>query len=215
MNIFRCLTRLAVTVIGCGAVLAAFPVAGQEEVFIPDLMAANNKTRADQDRHFSDWIEIYNAGASVANLEGWHLTDKRTDLTQWKFPAVTLAPNNYLLVFASQKNRRQPGAELHTNFKLGASGGYLALVKPDGVTIASEFAPAYPEQLPDVSYGVAMSAVRVSLLASNNPTRFLVPSGDIGSNWTRLDFEDNGWMPGVGGLGYDRGTNYAGLIATD
>ena len=45
-------------------------------------------------------------------------------------------------------------SSLHTNFSLSASGEYLALVMPDGVTVASAFAPAYPPQLPDVSYGV-------------------------------------------------------------
>jgi len=42
--------------------------------------------------------------------------------------------------------------KLHTNFKLPASGGYLALVRPDGRTVASEFAK-YPPQFQDISYG--------------------------------------------------------------
>src|SRR5262245_37796617 len=156
MNIFSLLRRFTLVVAGWAAVLMAAPVWGEDKIFITEFMAANKKGRMDQDRQFSDWIEIYNAGATSANLEGWHLTDKRSDLTRWTFPAVTLAPNNYLVVFASQKNRRRPGGELHTNFKLNTSGDYLALVKPDGITVASEFAPAYPLQIPDVSYGLAM-----------------------------------------------------------
>jgi len=215
MDIFGLLTRLTAILMVCGAVLTTFPVAGQERVIISEFMASNKKTRTDQDRQFSDWIEIYNAGATAANLEGWHLTDKRSAPTQWTFPAVTLAPNSYLVVFASQKNRRQPGAELHTNFKLAANGDYLALIKPDGVTVASEYAPAYQVQLPDVSYGLPMSEVRISLAPSNAPRRILVPSADIGTNWTRPDFDDSTWSAASGGVGYDRSTNYAGLIATD
>src|SRR5262249_27972815 len=43
-------------------------------------------------------------------------------------------------------------APLHTNFKLNKSGGYLALSDPQ-TNVVSEFAPAYPPQLTDVSYG--------------------------------------------------------------
>ena len=64
----------------------------------------------------------------------------------------------YLVVFASGKDRTNPAAELHTNFKLSADGEYLALVMPDGETIAHEYAPQYPQQLTsDKSYGIEQS----------------------------------------------------------
>src|SRR5216110_2319468 len=137
MNLLRLLKQLLCMMIAASAfALDLPPASAQENVVITEFMAANNKTLRDQDRQFSDWIEIYNAGASSVNLEGWYLTDKRSDLTQWKFPAATVAPNSYLVVFASQKNRARAGAELHTNFKLSMEGGYLALIKSDGVTVA-------------------------------------------------------------------------------
>ena len=69
-------------------------------------------------------------------------------------PAITLQPRAYLLVFASGKNRASAGSELHANFKTDSSGEYLALLTPDVPRqIASEFAPAFPEQRPDVAYG--------------------------------------------------------------
>ena len=47
-----------------------------------------------------------------------------------------------------------PGGKLHANFNLNKDGEYLALVQPDGITIASQFAPAlHPPQTTDVSYG--------------------------------------------------------------
>ena len=45
-----------------------------------------------------DWIELYNAGASTVNLEGWFLTDDRDNLKKWRFPAVPLAANEYLII---------------------------------------------------------------------------------------------------------------------
>src|SRR5262245_34328455 len=128
------------------AVLGAAAMAqGQEQILLTEFMAANTRSLPDRDRERSDWIELYNAGSKAANLEGWFLTDDRSRLNKWALPSSTLAPNEFLIVFASKKDRRQPGAELHTNFKLEASGGYLALVRPDGKTIATEY--TYPRQI--------------------------------------------------------------------
>src|SRR5437773_5240602 len=103
-----------------GAGLLAAHADGQ--VLITEFMAANTRTLADEDGQFSDWIELYNTSAMPVNLEGWSLTDSQTDLTQWKFPNALLAPNGYLVVFASGKNRKEPGAQLHTKFKLASRG---------------------------------------------------------------------------------------------
>jgi len=68
------------------------------------------------------------AGFKVAmvTLDGGFLTDSATDLTKWRFPATNLNAGGYLVVFASNQDRRTPGAPLHTNFKLRAAGGFLA-----------------------------------------------------------------------------------------
>src|SRR5580765_3027913 len=126
----------------------------QSQVVINEFMASNTKTLADQDGDYSDWIEIYNSGSSPVNLADWYLTDSESQLNKWKFPSVSLAANGYLVVFASGKNHAVAGAQLHANFSLAAQGEYLALVQPDGTTVASEFAPQYPEQFDDISYGI-------------------------------------------------------------
>ena len=100
-------------------------VRAQELIRINELMAVNDNGLDDEDRDEEDWIEIYNAGMNSVNMEGWYLTDNVSDLRQWAFPEVILAPNTYLVVFASGKNRRDPLALLHTNFKLKGSGEYL------------------------------------------------------------------------------------------
>ncbi|MBT45553.1 MAG: hypothetical protein CL922_09095, partial [Deltaproteobacteria bacterium] len=107
-------------------------------------MAVNGSTLADEDGDFSDWIEIGNSGTEPIDLGGWHLTDDETNPTKWTFPGSTpLAGGQSLVVFASGKNRRQWGRPLHTNFALNRSGEFLALVAPDGATLASRFSP-YP-----------------------------------------------------------------------
>ncbi len=130
-------------------------VLGAGPLLISELLAVNDHVLADQDGDSSDWIEIHNPSHDAVSLDGWYLTDDAEDLSQWQFPAVSLEPGAYLLVFASNKDRSVAGAELHTNFKLDGDGEYLALVQADGATVAHEFAPQYPEQLDDVSYGLA------------------------------------------------------------
>ena len=74
--------------------LAARPV-------ISEFMADNNQTLLDGDGNASDWIEIFNAGDAPANMSGWSLTDDPADTAKWPFPAVTIDPGAYLVVFAS------------------------------------------------------------------------------------------------------------------
>ncbi len=127
-------------------------------VQISEFMASNNMTLADEDGAYSDWLEIHNSQTTALDLTGWYLTDDATNLTKWQFPTMTLTADSYLVVFASNKNRALSGSELHTNFKLGSGGEYLALVQSDGTTIASEYSPQYPQQWADISYGLDESA---------------------------------------------------------
>lgn len=127
------------------------------EPIISEFMASNGgAVLVDEDGDSSDWIEIHNPSGNTALLGGYYLTDDPADLQKWAFPNVNLSPLEYLLVFASSKDRINPASELHTNFSLSANGEYLALVKPDGVTIVSEFGLAgvnYPAQEADISFG--------------------------------------------------------------
>ncbi len=127
------------------------PADNRAAVIISEFLADNVHGIKDEDGDRTDWIELLNTGSTVANLEGWFLTDNPTNLTKWAFPAVTLNAGKYLLIFASGKDRTNSVAPLHTNFKIDKSGGYLALVD-SGRNIVSEFAP-YPRQQSDVSYG--------------------------------------------------------------
>ncbi|MFW6154449.1 MAG: lamin tail domain-containing protein [Planctomycetota bacterium] len=130
------------------------------DLWINEFMAINDTTLADADNAYADWVEIYNASGDAVDLGGWHLTDDATELDRWTFPSVTLGAGDYLVVFASGKDRTDPAGELHTDFKLSGEGEYLALVQPDGVTVEFEYAPTFPPQMADQSYGVAMPGMR-------------------------------------------------------
>ena len=196
-------------------------VRAQDSVRINEFMAINEHGLDDEDGQEQDWIEIYNPGPAAVNLAGWSLTDTTNNMRKWLFPPVTIASNAYLLVFASEKDRNV--GELHTNFKLDSDGEYLALVRSNG-TVATEFAPTYPVQAPDISYGVRGNTSQETFLAQGAPARARVPTSDaleppLGSPpgtlrpWTTDDLDDSAWQSGFTGVGYEANTGYESLLA--
>lgn len=149
--------------------VASFCPVAHAIVEISEFMADNTQTMVDDDGDRSDWIEIHNLTSTAVNLDGWSLTNDPEALDKWRFPAVTLAANGYLLVFASEKDRRALGAPLHTNFRLSNHIEYLALVTPDG-TALSELFLQNTEQLPDVAYGVGDQSGPVMIGYLQQPT---------------------------------------------
>lgn len=198
----------SIVLLACLCFSAAFSGAAP---VITEFMAQNTATIQDEDGDWSDWIEIHNPTESAIALDGWHLTDRIDNPTMWAFPDVTLAPGGYLVVFASNKDRRVPGQPLHTNFALAAAGEYLGLIAPDGATVATEFAPVFPPQQADVSFGVAMPGEWVRLSGKGDPVRYLVPDETtgpaLGESWRGRAFDDSGWVTGSLAVGFKVGAN--------
>lgn len=161
--------------------------------YIPFINSLNIYTKYDwktNENIYCDWIELYNNGSEVIDLAGWYLTDDPDEKVKWQFPSdmsseVLLEPGDFLIVFASNKESSlfadnfpyvdYYGA-LHTNFELGSSGEYLALVKPDGLTVAYAY-DDYPEQYPFISYGISKHGTIGYLI---NPT----PGGMVNYRWS-------------------------------
>ncbi len=147
-------------------VLASMPI-------ISEFLAANSDGLRDADGDSSDWIEIYNPTSASVNLAGWRLTDDPGDLNAWTFPSVEISPFSHLLVYASGKNRATAGQELHTNFRLSSDGEFLGLVTPTGI-FTSQFAPSYPIQATNVSYGTRFE--NQILVNASSSARTLIPT---------------------------------------
>lgn len=152
-------------------------------VYISEFMASNSGDQPDSLKdelgNAPDWIEIHNASDEAADLTGWFLTDNANRLTHWKFPVTLIPANGYLIVFASDRNTNVAG-QLHTDFKLSAGGSFLALVDPQ-TNIVSSFAPEYPPQQTDVSYGRdRLDPQQVGFFASATPG---APNDTLGSGW--------------------------------
>lgn len=145
---------LAALVAGGQWITPARGTYGLQGVAITEIMACNRLGLVDEDQQRPDWIELYHGGSEVVNLAGWSLTDDPARPRKWMFPAVPFLPGQHIVVFASGKDRRPPGGQLHTNFRLDRNGEYLALFGPDSEEPISEFSPSYPPLTKALSFGL-------------------------------------------------------------
>jgi len=188
-------SNLLIACLGTAATLHAEPV-------ISEFMASNQNGLQDENGSRPDWIEIRNPDAAPALMTGWALTDTAANPQRWIFPPVTIPANGYLIVFASGNDRRVAGQNLHTNFSLSAGGEYLALVRPDG-TAATEFAPTYPPQFPNVSYGTSSNTADVTWVQQSTAVKAFVPvDTSLIPAWRTIGFNDAAWTSGTFGVGY-------------
>ncbi|BDS05419.1 hypothetical protein NT6N_04590 [Oceaniferula spumae] len=191
------------------------------EVWISEFMASNDSSYDDADGDSSDWIEIYNDDTSAINLNGWRLTDNDSNSSKWVFPNVTVPAKGFIIVFASGKDRRVEGAELHTNFSLSKSGEYLALVKPNG-SVEHEYAPSYPPQATDISYGLMQSGAVSTIVAQGAAGRAGVAQSqsDFNNNFNGWNTSINGsftgstWRNINSGVGYERSSGFGNWIGS-
>lgn len=107
-------------------------------LFINEIMASNTSDLRDGDLFdkddgskggcFSDWIEIYNASGQAVDLTGYKISDSKAT---WIFPKGIVPANGYLIIWASDKDKVAEDGQLHTNFKLDASGETITLTNPE------------------------------------------------------------------------------------
>ncbi len=182
---------------------------------ISEFLASNGGGLRDEDLQSPAWVEISNRGPETVNLAGWRLTDDAGNLAKWTFPATNLAPGNFLVVFASGKNRITAGAPLHANFQLSNAGEYLALVNPEG-TVVHAYAPAFPPQRQNVSYGIEMPTITTPLIGPAAVARVMVPAdGALGTSWTTSGFDDSSWSAIAAPLEYSVGVTAQQVLAFD
>ncbi|MEK7952078.1 lamin tail domain-containing protein [Luteolibacter soli] len=168
------------------------------EVIISEFLTRNAGGQEDEDHDTPDWIELLNPGTAAVDLAGWALTDDPALPRRWVLPSVILQPGQRRVIFASGKDRRNPAANLHTDFKLGDDGGYLALSNPAGI-LAHVF-DGYPPQEGNVSFG---------LNASNKPSdgragwRYFLPTPGTASStiYSAGSIAGMSWTPQIPTVG--------------
>lgn len=104
-------------------------------LFINEIMTSNGDIIQDEDGDYNDWIEIYYTGEKRINLQGYYLSDNPNNLTKWRLPKVILEPGDFLLIWASGKDKIGANGELHTNFSINSGGEPIYLTTSNGRTI--------------------------------------------------------------------------------
>lgn len=102
----------------------------QGAVRINELMINGSNSFVDSDGEQWGWVEICNTTDNAVPLNGFFITDDPSKSTKWRFPDVSLSPDEYLVVFLSGKNKTEN--ELHTGFRLSKSEKGLWLVNSAG-----------------------------------------------------------------------------------
>lgn len=129
--------------------LVAISSGVRADVYINEIMAANDLTIQDPQGEYEDWVELFNAGAAPASVGGLYLTDDLEIPTKWQIPAGTVIPARGFLLIWADNDTDDTG--LHAGFALDADGERVALIDRDGLTPidAVDFGP----QRSDVSFG--------------------------------------------------------------
>jgi hypothetical protein len=127
-------------------------VSGRAQLRINEFMAVNQSTLADGCGSFEDWLEIYNAGDSAVNLNGYTLSDDPQNLQKFKLKSkgkqqLMIPAHGYLLIWCDED---QLEGLTHANFRLAAAGEFLALTGPEGQVLDSV---SFDAQTADISYG--------------------------------------------------------------
>lgn len=106
-----------------------------QPLFINEFCAINTNILQDEDGDFEDWIEIQNISSSSISLKGFGLSDDINEPYKWTFPDTTILPFDFMLVWASGKNKKTLGQPLHTSWNINSSGEELLITDSIGNTI--------------------------------------------------------------------------------
>lgn len=149
---------------------------GNVPVVINEILASNVNAETDEANQHEDWIELYNTSILSFDLSGFYLTDNPSNLAKWAIPAGTvIPPNGYLIVWADEDGNQGP---LHSNFKLAASGEFLALLD---TSLNFVDTLNFPQQTTDMGYARVPNGTGPFVIqnrtfgANNSPTPVSTP----------------------------------------
>ena len=76
-----------------------------QQIYLNEIVSSNGTSLYDEDGDTPDWIEIHNSSNESIDLMDFGLTDDSGDLFKWTFPSLLMNPNDYAVIFASNKNK--------------------------------------------------------------------------------------------------------------
>ena len=120
---------------------------------INEFLAKNETTNTDANGEYEDWVEIYNAGSTIVQLDGFYLSDKKDEPTKFEMPAgQCIEAGGFLLVWCDGDGVEDANGDIHTNFSLNKDGEVLYLMYVEGDGMGQADAVQWKaDQAPDVS----------------------------------------------------------------
>lgn len=135
------------------------------KLYISEIMSNNKSTIKDYDNDYSDYIEIYNDYDQDINLKNYYLSDETTSSKKWIFPEIIIKSKEYLIIYASDKNKCDLSIrECHTNFKLGNNGETVTLLDNKGLILSKV---KYPELSKDEAYSLIEDNYKLTMGTPN------------------------------------------------
>ena len=102
------------------------------QIYINEICPSNKTIISNTDGNYADWIELFNAGSTSIDLNGYGLSDDSTNAYAFKFPHTNINSGGYILVFASGNNNIDLVNHWETAVKAGTSWKYLPVIaNPD------------------------------------------------------------------------------------
>ena len=77
------------------------------QVIINEITPSNNGSFTDEYKSNPDWVELYNAGTSAVNINGYGFSDNITIPLKWTFPDITIQSHGYLIVVTDDTSKKQ------------------------------------------------------------------------------------------------------------
>lgn len=123
-------------------------VASKKGVYINEVCSNNASTIYTLDYQYYDWIELYNSTDETINLKNYGLSDNKSKLFKFSFPAIKIEARKYLIVYFNPD--KEDKANLIAGFGISSSGEELYLSMPNGSVLDSIKIPKLEE---DTTYG--------------------------------------------------------------
>ncbi len=87
-----------------------------QSIVVNEILSSNSQTIADEDGDYEDWIELYNFGDELVSLAGIGLSDNYNNPFKWVFPDISIEPDQFMIVFASGKDRKFYSGQYNTSW---------------------------------------------------------------------------------------------------
>ena len=96
------------------------------QIVINEFVPGNISGLTNGSGNYDDWIELYNAGQSSVNLQGYGLSDDISKPYAFRFPSYILDDGHFVIIFANDVNNPLPVNHWETAVKSSTSWRYFA-----------------------------------------------------------------------------------------